>query len=258
MHPRRRLLSVCAVFVGLGLSVRGQSSSNADCKLRASPGPMATLGGPATAGRGGTELGLGLGAYGEGFGDPCSIDLAGASDWFVRWRRGIADNSDLGFDAEIANQADGTIVGTTKVAARLKATRGLRLETGVGASDSGDGRSVSADLAATIGTNRHPENTWNYYASLRVAASHGCFNLLCVPGEGTPGSRPPGTILPLGTIGSTARISSVGRFVMEAGLGEYFSRQQPSTGYYVHLAFGLQFTVGKEQTPASGGSRATR
>jgi hypothetical protein len=116
----------------------------------------------------------------------------------------------------------------------------------------------SGEIAAEIGTTRHPERTWNYYAALRVAASHGCFNLLCAPGQGAPGSRPPGAVIPLGTIGSTARISSVGRFVMEAGLGEYVSRQQPSTGLYVHFALGVQFTVGKYQNahPSSnpGGS----
>jgi hypothetical protein len=213
---------------------------------------MATFGGPATAAPGETELGLGLGAFGEGFASPCSIDMAGASDWFVRWRRGITSDSDLGFDAQIADLSNGTIVGTTKVAARLRAAPGLRLEGGLGTSD-GNGRSVNGDIAAEIGTIRHPERTWNYYASLSVAGSHGCFNLLCAGGQGAPGSRPPGAIIPLGTIGSTARVSSVGRFVMEAGLGEYASRQQPNTGLYIHLAFGLQFSVGKNQNahPAS-------
>jgi hypothetical protein len=247
MRNRLRLLPLFVAVLNAGLCALGQSSNSANCKMRAAPPPMATFGGPATASRGETELGLGVGAYAYGFENPCAIDLSGASDWFMRWRRGIASEADLGFDAEIANQADGTIVGTTKVAARLRPKPGLRLEGGLGASDGGDGRSVSGDLAAEIGTNRHPERTWNYYASLRVGGSHGCFNLLCAPGQGAPGQRPPGAVIPLGAIGSTARISSTGRFVMEAGLGQYFSRQQPDTGLYIHFALGVQFCVGKYQ-----------
>ena len=248
MRNHLRLLLVSLAALSPGLCARGQSDAGPNCVLRASPGPLATFGGPATAGRGQTELGLGLGIYGEGFPNPCDIDVSSASNWFVRWRRGIASDADLGFDAEFANQADGSMVGTTKVAGRLQAGRGLRLEGGIGTSDGGDGRSVSADLAAEIGTNRLPQYTWNYYASLQVAASHGCFNPLCFPGQGAPGSRYPGAIFPLGTLGSTARFSNVGRFVMEAGLGEHISRQQPSSGYYVHLAFGVQFIVGKNRT----------
>jgi hypothetical protein len=260
MRVYLRLLVVSLALLNLGLCALGQSNEGPNCEMRASPGPLATFGGPATAGRGQTELGLGLGIYGEGFDNPCEIDVSSASNWFVRWRRGIASDSDVGFDAEFASQADGTMVGSTKVAARLHPTKGMRLEGGVGTSDGGDGRSVSADLAAEIGTSRPPERTWNYYASLQVAASHGCFNPLCLPGQGEPGSRHPGAVIPLGTLGSTARVSSVGRFVMEAGLGEYFSHQQPSSGYYVHLAFGMQFTVGKTQSghpgPISGESSA--
>jgi hypothetical protein len=253
MCNRLRLLPLFLAVLNAGLCAHGQSSQNFNCKMRAAPPPMATFGGPATASTGETELGLGVGAYADGFRNPCSIDLAGASDWLVRWRRGIASGADLGFDAQIADQADGTIVGTTKVAARLRPAPGLRLEGGLGTSDSGDGRSVSAEIAAEIGTHRHPERTWNYYASLTVAGSHGCFNPLCLPGQGAPGQRPPGAILPLGAAGSTARVSSVAHFVMEAGLGEYYSRQQPHEGLYVHLAFGLQFLVGRDQNthPAS-------
>jgi hypothetical protein len=246
MRNRLHLLFVFAVLLDFGLSARGQSNYNSNCSVRASPGPLATFGGPATAGRGQTELGLGLGGYGEGFKSPCVIDAVGSSDWFVRWRKGISTNADLGFDAEFASQGDGNTVATTKVAGRLEAARGLRLEGGVGTSD-GDGRSASVDFAAVIGTEREPNRTWNYYAALRVAASHGCFNPLCLGGQGGPNERPPGAIIPLGTLGSTARVWNSGRFVMEAGLGEYVSRQEPSNSYYVHLAFGLQFTVGKYQ-----------
>ena len=63
----------------------------------------------------------------------CTItDVAGASDWFVRWRRGMSSRTDLGFDALISTQADRTLEATAKVAARYQATPGLRLEGGVG------------------------------------------------------------------------------------------------------------------------------
>jgi hypothetical protein len=153
---------------------------------------------------------------------------------------------DLGFDALIDDRSDGTLGGTVKAAMRYQVARGVRLEGGLGTADSGDGRSVNADLAAEIGTN-HPDKTWNYYASIRLAGSHGCFNLLCAPGEGPPGSRPPGALIPLGVIGSTARVSRDAQFVMEGGLGQIYSREHPEHGLYIHLSFGLLFDVGKDR-----------
>ncbi len=241
---------VFVLFSAALLSLFAQSQTSPNCSLRASPPPMATFGGPATAAPGTTELGLAFGAFGEGHPSECAIDMTGAADWFVRWRRGVSDKSDLGFDALFDEQGGGTLTGTAKVAARYEPKEGVRLEGGVGAADSGDGRSVNGDLAAMIGTDRPPGDTWNYYASLRVAASHGCFNLLCWPGSGAPGSRAPGAIIPLGVLGSTARVSDTTRFVMEGGLGEFFSRQDPHSGLYIHLAFGVQFNVGRSRRKA--------
>jgi hypothetical protein len=242
-----RVVFILVVLAILSCSARGQTKTAPNCDLRAAPPPLATYGGPTTAGRGHTELGVALGAFGEGFGDTCFTDFTGATDWFARWRHGVTDRSDLGFDVLTSDEANGNLESTTKVAARYRATRGLRLEGGVGTSDGGDGRSINADVGAVIGTNRHPDNTWNYYASLRVAGSHGCFNLLCAGGMGAAGSRPPGAIIPLGVIGSTARVSDTTHFVMEAGLGDIQSRQQPNTGLYVHLSFGVLFNVGRDR-----------
>jgi hypothetical protein len=36
-------------------------------------------------------------------------------------------------------------------------------------------------------------------------------------------------------------------FVMEAGLGDIFSREHPTTVQYVHLSFGVRFEAGKER-----------
>lgn len=161
-----------------------QSQTSPNCELRATPPPMATLGGAATAAPGSTELGIAVGVFGEGFDSPCDIDMVGASDWLGRWRRGLTSRTDIGFDLLIAEQ--GNLAGTVKAAMRYQATKGLRLEGGAGFSDGGTGRSVNGDLAAVIGTYKHPDNTWNYYASIRLGASHGCNNLLCV---GSPGRR---------------------------------------------------------------------
>jgi hypothetical protein len=249
MPPSLRVLLDAGFVLAASLSASAQtSSSSPQCQLRAAPPPLATFGGPATAARGQTELGVGVGAFGEYHGAACAIDLVGATEWFTRWRRGVADNADLGFDAQISSEGNGTLTGTTKIAARLQATPGLRFEGGVGAADSGDGRSVNGDVAVMIGTHGRSDNTWNYYAALRLAASHGCFNLVCLGGEGAPGSRAPGVIIPLGQIGATARVSDTARFVMESGLGEIYSRQQPHNGLYIHLAFGLQFLVGKSRS----------
>jgi hypothetical protein len=236
---------ITAVILAVANSASGQADSNLNCKLRAAPPPMATFGGPAVAGSGRTELGVGAGAFGEWHYFDCAPDIAGGSNWFARWRRGLGGRADLGFDGLVSTEADGTQTGVAKVAARFQATQGLRLEAGAGAADSGDGRAVNGDLAAVIGTIRRPGETWNYYASIRLAASHGCFNLFCAGGVGPPGSRAPGAIIPMGAIGATARITDTGRFVMEAGLGDITSRQQPNPGLYIHFAVGLQFVVGK-------------
>jgi len=203
---------------------------------------MATFGGPATASAGRTELGLAFGGYAEILPNPCIH--AGGDDWFMRFRRGLSNRFDLGFDTVIDNQSDGSLGVTAKVATRLQVTPGLRLDAAVGASDQGDGKAVNGDLAAVIGTNRHPENTWNYYMSLRLGASRG----LCQgsPCAGTQ-NHPPGALVPLGVIGATARVSDNTRFVMEAGLGGIFSREYSAAAPYVHLSFGVQFNVGKNR-----------
>ncbi len=223
----------------------GQASASPNCQLVASPPPLATFGGPATVARGYTELGLAVGGYGELVLSSC--DHGGGTDWLARWRRGLSDRIDLGFDVLGDNQSDGSFGATAKVAVRYQVNPGFRLEGGLGAADEGDGRSVNADLAATIGT-RKPDQTWNYYTSLRVAGSHGCLNPLCACWLGSAGSGPPpGTILPLGVIGSSAHISDNASFIMEAGVGGIFSREHPATGVYVHLSFGVLFDVGKHR-----------
>jgi hypothetical protein len=223
---------------------QGQAAASPNCKLIASPPPLATLGGPATVTRGYTELGLAVGGYGELVPSPC--DHGGGTDWLARWRRGLSNRIDLGFDVLADNQSDGSFGATAKVAIRYQVTQGFRLEGGLGVADEGDGRSVNADLAATIGT-RNPDQTWNYYTSLRMAGSHGCTGLFCAGSLAGANATPPGAILPLGVIGSSARISENATFIMEGGLGGIFSREHPSSGIYVHVSFGVLFDVGRRR-----------
>jgi len=222
----------------------GQANSSPNCKLIGSPPPLATFGGPATVTRGYTEVGIAVGGYGEIPPSPC--DHGGGTDWFARWRRGLSDRIDLGFDVVGDQQSDGSFGATAKVAGRYQVNPGFRLEAGLGAADEGDGRSVNADVAATIGT-RNPGQTWNYYTSLRVAGSHGCATLLCAGSLAGAGAILPGAILPLGVIGASARISENSSFIMEGGLGGIFSREHPGPGVYIHLSFGVLFDVGKHR-----------
>jgi len=219
--------------------VRAQTPN---CQTIAMPPPLATLDGPATDKPGETEVGIAVGAAGEVYPAPCGHE--GGSNWLVRWRRGVSNHIDLGFDGLVETHSDGSNGGTIKFAARYEVNKNLRLEVGVGTSDSGfAGRSVNGDLAAVIGTS-NPNKTWNYYASLRLGASHGCVNPFCVSGTG---DHPPGALVPLGVIGTTARVNDSVRFVMEIGAsGGIFSREHPDPGSYIHFSIGVLFHVGKK------------
>jgi len=197
---------------------------------------MSTFGEPATLARGNTELGLGFGGYGEILPSPCIH--AGGEDWFVRFRRGLSDRIDLGFDFATTHQTDGSLGGTGKLAVRYQVTNGFRLEGGLGVADGGDGGDVNGDVAAVIGTH-NPNKTWNYYMSLRLGAARGCINC------GKDINHAPGALVPLGAIGTTARVSNNARFVMEGGLGEIFARQYSAPAGYIHLSFGILFDIGK-------------
>jgi len=130
--------AIFLLFVIPGLAL-GQATASPNCKLIASPPPLATFGGPATATRGYTELALAVGGYAELPPSPC--DHGGGTDWFARWRRGLSNRIDLGFDVVGDQQSDGSFGATAKVAVRYQVNPGFRLEGGLGAADEGDGRS---------------------------------------------------------------------------------------------------------------------
>ncbi len=78
----------------------------------------------------------------------------------------------------------------------------------------------------------------------RLAGSRGCINLFCAGDSGTDHS--PGALIPLGVIGTTARVADNTHFVLEAGLGNIFSRQHPD-GTYIHFSIGVLFDAGKRR-----------
>lgn len=229
--PRVGLVLVSSMLLG-GVAW-AQTQAAPDCNTIAAPPPLATFGGSGTSARGETELGLAVGAYGNLYPLPCGHE--GASDWLVRLRHGLSDRVDLGFDAVVDNHSGGTVGGTIKLATRYQVAQGLRLEGGVGTSDTGyAGGSVNADVAATLGTT-DADNTWNYYTSMRLAGSRGV-------GSG----HAPGALVPLGVIGATARVADNMHFALEAGLGLIYSREHPDSGAYIHFAVGVLFDVGKK------------
>lgn len=232
----RYLLQALAFACFLLATAFGQSAASPDCQMVAYLPPMATFGGPAIAATGDTEVGLGFGGYGEILPSPCIH--AGAEDGLARWRRGVADKIDLGFDFLTENRTDQSLGGTGKVALRYLLTPGLRVEAGLGAADGGDGRNFNADSAVELGTH-NANKSWNYYMSLRVAGARGCIGC-----GATNTNHAPGALVPLGAIGTTARVSDSAKFVMEAGTGEVFARQYSSPAGYFHLFFGVLFGVG--------------
>ncbi len=134
----------------------------------AAPPPIATLGGPAIAAPGTSELGLGMGA-GMSLFDRAH---AGGTGWTGRYRHGLSDALDLGVDVIGVQHADkGTLGG--KLALRWAVAPRLRLELGAGAADDSEGKSVNYDLGIVTGT-RNPGAPWNYYGALRIAGAQIC------------------------------------------------------------------------------------
>lgn len=137
------------------------------CTSFAPPSPLVTFGGPAVVDTSQSEVGLAVGTGSVLFPGAHS----GGQGWFGRYKRGIAQNFDLGVDAVgIARSDKGTL--TAKLVGRYQTSKNVRLECGLGLADDSDGKSVNGDIAVTCGTVR--EGPWNYYASLRLGAAKGC------------------------------------------------------------------------------------
>jgi hypothetical protein len=249
--PRRtttlRLALLCAAIAVLALPAPAQTQPATqpapDCQAIAWLPPMATLGGPSPTVAGSTELGLGFGVYGELLPDNCGH--VGDNNEMMRYLHAMSDRMDFGFDFLVGTQGGNTLAGTPGAVVRYRITPGLRAEGGLGVADGGGERDLNADLAAVLGTH-DPAKTWNYYMSLRVGGARGCVRC------GADTNHAPGAIVPLGVIGTTARVSETTRFVMEAGLGGIFTRQYSSPAPYVHLSCGVLFSVGRKARRAAG------
>jgi hypothetical protein len=199
------------------------------CVSFAPPPPIATFDGPATAGRGKWELGLGAGtgvalfpgAHGPGHA------------WFGRARYGVTDDVDLGIDVLGVDRGDKQSF-TGKFAARWNPAPYLRLEVGAGVADDSDGKSANGDIAMIVGT-PHREGTWRFYGGPRLATAYG------FPGDlvGSGMTAPPPDVIGVITVGASARIDDHLRFVIETGAGALWVEHQSHLGIAHYLGVGL-------------------
>jgi len=207
----------------------------------AAPPPIATLGGPAIAAPGTSELGLGMGA-GMSLFDRAH---AGGTGWTGRYRHGLSDALDLGVDVIGVQHADkGTLGG--KLALRWAVAPRLRLELGAGAADDSEGKSVNYDLGIVTGT-RNPGAPWNYYGALRIAGAHGFPGDVCCGAGATGTSAPPNSFLAIATLGTEARVSDNARFIFEAGAGPLWVHGRDEVGKAFYLGVGLLLNVGAQR-----------
>ncbi|HUI30670.1 MAG TPA: hypothetical protein VLX91_10670 [Candidatus Acidoferrales bacterium] len=203
------------------------------CSTFAPPSPLVTYGGPAVVDTGHSEVGL---AVGTGFALFPGAH-SGGQGWFGRYKRGVAENLDLGIDVVGVVRSDngkGTL--TAKVVGRYQVSERIRVEAGLGLADDSDGKSANGDVALTIGTVR--ETTWNYYASLRLGAAKG------YPGSlfGTGDQIPPNALFPIVNLGTQARVAAGERFIFEGGFG-YIIPEQEKAGPIIYLSCGLLFDI---------------
>lgn len=203
------------------------------CETFAPPSPLVTFGGPAVVDTGHSEVGLAVGTGGVLFPGGHS----GGQGWFGRYKRGIAEDFDLGIDATGIVRSDKETL-TAKLVGRYQASRHIRLECGLGLADDSDGKSVNGDAAVTFGTVK--ESTWNYYGSLRLGASKG------YPGDvlfGAGGDQAPtNSLFPLVNFGTQAKVAANEKFIFEGGFGYVIPRLERA-GTMIYLSCGLLFDL---------------
>jgi hypothetical protein len=213
------------------------------CVTMAAPPPVATLGGPATAPRGGSEVGFGSGTGMSLFRGAHS----GGIGWMGGYRHGLTDELDLGVDALGVQHSDkGTMA--FKVALRQALTPRLRLEVGVGAADDSDGKSLSYDLALVAGT-RHADAPWNHYGAVRTVGAFGLRGDVCCGAGATGTQAPPSSFLILGTAGAAARLTESLRLVFEGGAGPLWVRGRREVGVAFYYGVGLLADLGARGGP---------
>ncbi|MGA2612990.1 MAG: hypothetical protein ABSG38_06015 [Spirochaetia bacterium] len=101
----------------------------------------------------------------------CPGSHHGGTGWLGRWRQGLGGGFDLGLDAMGVQHGDQGAIDL-KIAGRYHLSSHVRLELGVGGADDSTGKSLSAEVGLTAGTDRS-ERSWNYYGSLRLAGANG-------------------------------------------------------------------------------------
>lgn len=208
------------------------------CVTIAPPPPMVTFGGPSTTAKSTSEVGVAIGT-GVALFDGAH---AGAQGYFIRYKRGLSDQFDLGVDWAGATRNDGLFV-SGKIAARYQMTKNQRLELGFGAADDSDGKSLNVDFAYTIGTTK--DRTWNYYSSLRFGYAHG-YPGNAVFSDQTPLEQdtlvPPNTIFTIINVGAQAEINKNQKFIFEGGYGRIFPSGEKS-GPAFFVSAGLLFNI---------------
>lgn len=208
------------------------------CVTFAAPPPLVTAGGAGTVAPQHAEVAVGVGTGVALF----ERAHSGGTAWMGRWRTGVTDRLDLGADMMGAAHGD-TGTFNAKVAARYQLLPRARLEAGVGAADNSDGKSLSAEMALTLGSN-DPARTWNRYLSLRGAAAKGYpENVLGLGPEGDI-APPPDALFGLVNLGTTGRISPNQRVFFEAGVG-YIAPRGETPGPLIFWGVGLLADIGK-------------
>ncbi len=214
------------------------------CVTFAPPSPLYTYGGPQTTPEGTSEavvaVGSGVTLFEEGH--------AGGTGWLGRYKYGVSDQLDLGFDFSGVQRNDGGYFGA-KLASRYQLTENTRLELALGVADDSDGKSLNGDLAYTIGTIK--DRNWNYYSSLRLAYAHGYpGNALVLPGQRNDESdsiAPPNTFFTLINIGAQGEVNENQKVIFEGGYGYVFPNGE-DVGPALYVSVGVLLQIGEENS----------
>jgi hypothetical protein len=209
------------------------------CVTFAPPSPLVTFGGPTTTPRDTSEIGVAVGAGAAAFDGAQSS----GNGLFVRYRHGVGEQLDLGVDALYAHYSDKGAF-TVKGALRRQLDPHWRLELGLGAADSSDGKSLNTDLGITCGTRRADSN-WNYYVTLRGGWSRGYAGDATSresDGGDDPQVPPPDSAFALVALGAQTHIGPEQRFILEVGVGDVHPNGHDD-GLLVYFSAGVLFDV---------------
>ena len=228
------------LFSGLSANLRAQTNQVLPgCKDVAPLPPVLTLVGPGTTPARANEVAFAAGAWGNLFPAPCAHETG--VNWFGRWDLGLTHRLDWGFDFQGTEHSSFQSLSAT-MTARYELLKNLRLETGIGLGDDTEGKSLTGEVGATMGIPGGKRNGWAPYASVRLAAARGR------SGRPFAGSNvPPGAVVPMASIGASARVSENMRWVVEGGSGGILSREHTDAGAFVYVAVGLDFVLRRKE-----------